>query len=171
MNMITRTVARRPGTYMQPGADGVHINRVTLLAEPWAVPEVAVVHPRPAPGKFEAVSVRTPQVPKVRVPCPDTFADNDQDELREKWMKGIRPDTKRIEARAHQQRCTQEAYDAVAKHLRASPDTRHGIMEGTRISESTVDYALRQLREEGNVEGQWGGPGNRCKLYAWVGAE
>jgi ribosomal protein S25 len=171
MTFQTRIIARRGSTYMQPGHDGVHVNKITLRAEPWTVAEPEAEHPRPAAGKFEAISVRTPQVPKVRVPCPDTFAANDEDFLRKAWIAGIRPDAKRLEVRSHQQRCTQEAYDAVAKHLRASPDTRHGIMQATRISESTVDYALRQLREEGNVEGQWGGPGNRCKIYAWVSAE
>jgi hypothetical protein len=169
MTFQTRIVAKRPGTYMQPGADGVHINRVTLRAEPWAVPEVEVIHARPAAGKFEAISVRTPQVPKVRVPCPDTFAANDEDKLRDAWIAGIRPDAKRMEVRSHVQRCTQAAYDAVARHLRAHPDTRHGTMEATRLAESTVDYALRQLRKEGNILGRLERKDTRCKVYAWVG--
>jgi hypothetical protein len=81
MTIQTRTIANKPGH------DAGHINRVTLRAEPWDTPpEAKKDHPRPAPGKLEAVSLRTPQVARVRAPCPDRFADLDQDLLAKQWQ-------------------------------------------------------------------------------------
>jgi hypothetical protein len=81
MTIQTRTIAN------QPGHDAGHINRVTLRAEPWFTPpEAKKDHPRPTAGKLEAVSLRAPQVARVRVPCPDRFADLDQDLIAEQWL-------------------------------------------------------------------------------------
>jgi hypothetical protein len=81
MTIQTRTIAN------QPGHDAGHINRVTLRAEPWATaPEAKKDHPRPSPEKLESVSLRTPQVARVSAPCPDRFADWDQDLLAKQWQ-------------------------------------------------------------------------------------
>ena len=55
MTFQTRTIAKRPGTYMDTGETGVHVNRITLRAEPWDEPELKPEHQRPAPSKLEAV--------------------------------------------------------------------------------------------------------------------
>jgi hypothetical protein len=81
MTIQTRTIANKPDH------EAGHINRVTLRAEPWDTPpEAKKDHPRPTAGKLEAVSLRTPQVARVRVPSPDRFAYWDQDLIAEQWL-------------------------------------------------------------------------------------
>ena len=156
MTFQTRIVAKRPGTYMQPGADGVHINRVTLRAEPWAVPEVEVIHARPAAGKFEAISVRTPTIAKVRVPSVDRFAEWDEDTLRDEWMNGIpehlrrgyKPRNTIAEAPA---RPSAKSLRTVMDHLAEAPDTRLGVMAATGLSHQTMARVIHELRDTGMV--------------------
>lgn len=156
MNMITRTIAKRAGTYMQHGHNGVHVNRVTLLAEPWAVPEVEAVNARPAPGIFDAISVRTPQAPQPRAPITDRFSAWDEDALREEWMEGIaeamrkgyRPKRAASEVTT---RPSAKSLRAVMDHLSQGPDTRTGIMFSTQLSHQTMHRVSAELRDTGMV--------------------
>lgn len=156
MNMITRTVAKRAGTYMQPGHDGLHINRITLTAAPWDEPEVEAVHPMPAAGIFDPISVRTPKVARPRVAVVDRFSQNDQDVLREGWMEGI-PEVLRNGYRSKRDasgatiRPSAKSLRAVMDHLYLSPDTRTGIMFSTRLSDQTMQRVSAELRDTGMV--------------------
>ena len=153
MTFQTRTIAKRPGTYMDAGDNGVHVNRVTLRAEPWDKPELKPEHPRPAPGKFEAVSVRTPTIAKVREECDDTYANNDEDTLREHWTAGIPAKLRKgyREPRGYEpaRPVDRAVLASIVKHLRQSTDTRGGVMGALRLSEKTVDRAFRELRDTG----------------------
>lgn len=158
MNMITRTVAKRAGTYMQPGHDGLHINRISLLAAPWDEPEAEAVHPIPAPTNsiFNMLSVSTPKVARPRVAIVDRFSQNDQDVLREGWMEGIpehmrkgyRPKRAASEATS---RPSAKSLRAVMDHLSQGSDTRTGIMFSTQLSHQTMHRVSGELRDTGMV--------------------
>ena len=156
MNMITRTVAKRAGTYMQPGHDGLHINRITLTAAPWDEPEIEAVHPMPAPGIFDPISLRTPKVARPRVAIVDRFSQWGQDALREAWMEGIpeemrngyRPKRAASEATS---RPSAKSLRAVMDHLAQGSDTRTGIMFATRLSHQTMHRVSGELRDTGMV--------------------
>jgi hypothetical protein len=169
MTFQTRTIERRTGTHW--GDDRSHINRITLGAEPWAEaelkPELKPEHQRPAPGKLEAVfsaksgghvwdvirTVRTPTIAKVRVDCPDTYANNDEDTLREHWIAGIPAKLRKgyREPRGYEpaRPVDRAVLAAIVKHLRQSTDTRGGVMGALHLSEKTVDRAFRELRDTG----------------------
>jgi len=155
MTFQTRTIERRTGTHW--GDDRSHINRITLGAEPWAEPELKPElkpeHHRPAPGRFEAISVRTPTIAKVRVDCPDTYANNDEDTLREHWVAGIPAKLRKgyREPRGYEpsRPVDRAVLAAIVKHLRQSTDTRGGVMGALHLSEKTVDRAFRELRDTG----------------------
>jgi DNA-binding HxlR family transcriptional regulator len=156
VTFTTKTVAKRAGTYMQPGHDGLHVNNITLRAAPWDVPEVKAVHPTPAAGKFEAISVRTPTIAKVRVPFADRFAEWDEDTLRDEWMNGIpehlrrgyKPRNTIAEAPA---RPSAKSLRTVMDHLAEAPDTRLGVMAATGLSHQTMARVIHELRDTGMV--------------------
>jgi hypothetical protein len=155
---ITRVVAKRAGTYMQPGHDGLHINRISLRAAPWDEPEVEAVHPIPAPVNsiFNMISISTPPVARPRVAIVDRFAQNGQDVLREGWMEGIpekmrkgyRPKRAASEAT---ERPSAKSLRAVMDHLAQGSDTRAGIMFSTQLSEQTMARVSAELRNTGMV--------------------
>jgi hypothetical protein len=155
MTFQTRTIERRTGTHW--GDDRSHVNRIKVSLEPWPQtelePELKPEHHRPAPGKFEAISVRTPTIAKVRVDRPDTYAKNDEDTLREHWVAGIPAKLRKgyREPRGYEpsRPVDRAVLAAIVKHLRQSTDTRGGVMGALHLSEKTVDRAFRELRDTG----------------------
>ena len=155
MTFQTRTIEKRTGVHC--GDDRSHVNRIKVRLEPWPQtelePELKPEHQRPAPGKFEAISVRTPTIAKVRVDCPDTYANNDEDTLREHWVAGIPAKLRKgyREPRGYEpaRPVDRAVLAAIVKHLRQSTDTRGGVMGALHLSEKTVDRAFRELRDTG----------------------
>ncbi len=168
MTFQTRTIAKRPGTYMDAGETGVHVNRVTLRAEPWAEPELKPEPQRPAPGRFEPISVRTPTIAKVRVLQPDRFAQWDQDVLADEWktlcrreghMRGLplSTDLQRQQGSAgglaSQQHDGLPDYMARAlRHFSRGDDTTNGMAAAIKMSDSRGKEAVRKLRSHGFIQ-------------------
>ena len=168
MTFQTRTIAKRAGTYMDAGENGVHVNRVILRAEPWDKPELKPEHQRPAPGKFERISVQTPTIAKVRVLHPDRFAQWDQDLLADEWkalcrreghMRGLPLSTDLQQQRGSagglisQQNEGLPDYMARAlRHFSRGDDTTNGMAAAIKMSESRGKEAVRKLRSYGLIQ-------------------
>lgn len=151
MQMITRAIPRRPGTYMQPGDDGLQVNRVTLRAEPWAVQPVEAERPRPVDvPQYRVTSPKIDVLPHKPV-TGDRFAEWDEDILREEWAASILPQHRPgfREAVAGVKPCSAASYSAVKAILAAAPTTRAAIATVTGLSERTLDTVFRDLRAQG----------------------
>jgi hypothetical protein len=168
MTLQTRTIAKRTGTYMEAGETGVHVNRVTLRAEPWAVPEEPKEHQRPAPGRFEPISVRTPTIAKVRDENPDRFAEWEEDFLADEWkalcrregqMRGLPLSTELQRQRGSAGGLVSQQHDGLPdymaralRHFARGDDTTNGMAVAIKMSDSRGKEAVRQLRSYGFIQ-------------------
>jgi hypothetical protein len=172
MTFQTRTIAKRPGTYMEAGETGVHVNRITLRAEPWdkpeLKPELKPEHQRPAPGRFAPISVRTPTVAKVKVLQPDRFAQWDQDVLADEWkalcrreghMRGLPLSTELQRQRGSAGGLVSQQHDGLPdymaralRHFSRGDDTTNGMAAAIKMSDSRGKEAVRKLRSYGFIQ-------------------
>ena len=95
--MNYRTIAKRPETYAQTLNERTHVNRITLSAAPWEIPEEEKQHPRPIdPPQFK---VSSPPV-SVNIDKPkavDRFSAWQQSELAERMLATARAEGHRGE--------------------------------------------------------------------------
>jgi hypothetical protein len=168
MTFQTRTIAKRLGTYMDAGETGVHVNRITLRAEPWIVPEQPKDHKRPDPGRFEAISVRTPTIAKVRSEHPDRFAQWDEDVLADEWkalcrreghMRGLPLSTDLQRQRGSTGGLVSQQHDGLPdymaralRHFSRGDDTTNGMAAAIKMSDSRGKEAVRKLRSYGFIQ-------------------
>lgn len=134
-------------------AAGVRVNRVSVPREPWHVePE-----PKPEPLRQDRSiyghTVKTPEVPKPRVPSPDRFSARDQDDLASEWGALCRGE-------GHHKASPAAPHVSSGNNIRLSvlrlltrgEDTRDGI--ATRLPQyklGTVKSALSDLKHTGHV--------------------
>jgi hypothetical protein len=179
MTFQTRTIAKRTGFHC--GDDRSHVNRIKVSLEPWPQtelePELKPEHQRPVPGKFEAISVRTPTVAKVRVLQPDRFAQWDQDVLADEWkalcrreghMRGLPLSTDLQRQRGSAGGLVSQQHDGLPdymaralRHFSRGDDTTNGMAAAIKMSDSRGKEAVRKLRSYGFIRSSAPG-GGRC---------
>lgn len=181
MTFQTRTIAKRPGTYMEAGETGVHVNRITLSAEPWAVDEEPKKHQRPEPEKLEAIfsakseghfwdvirTVKTPQVARPRTlpqkPTPAT-----EEKYADKWaalcrreghMRGLPLSTDLQRQRGSAGGLVSQQHDGLPdymaralRHFSRGDDTTNGMAAAIKMSDSRGKEAVRKLRSYGFIQ-------------------
>ena len=154
MTFQTRTIAKRGGSYMQPGHDGLRVNNITIPAEPW-VNDVTIVpeHPRPEPGKFAAITVKTPEVARPSAPSSKRVPASEE-EYAIRWAalcrkEGHMPGVPR-DAQARRDCPAFDAYlKAALVHLVQGEDNRAGLADAIGVTDGqTISDIVRELRSK-----------------------